>query len=297
MMEKYRSDLEEFMKTIDFEEEPISYLLSVFDKIVSDETCRERLLFHVDRYRDRGEIEFGQVINDAVLSARALRLAEYATILVFDLTVAMYSYPVYEAKGLSRKIWRDTMEDFRFKLNECRRRFGEWGTFVNWFGRFYTAECICLHRLEFEIEYAPCDFKNDEIDIKKGHKVVNVHIPSNEKIPLTKEECDKSYCLAVEYFAKHFDETPLVFMCGSWLLDEGMKDFLPEDSNILRFASEYAIAETGETYDDLWRIYYFREYDGHPENLPEDTALMRGYKRRLMSGKAPKYGIGFKKHK
>ena len=292
----YRQDFEEFMRTIDFHEDAIGAQLEAFDKTWENDTCRNYLLKHVDRYRDTGEIEFGMLMNDAVLSARELGEKQFVFILLFDLCAAMYSYPIYEAKGLSREVWVNTMEDFRFKLNECRKLHGEWGTFVFWFGRFYTAECIAFNRLEFELETAEHDLDVEDLHVKRGQKVVNVHIPSNERIPLTKEECDKSYHLAAEYFSQFFDaDEPMIFMCDSWMLHDAMRDFMPDSSNILRFASEYVIARRYDTMDDLWRIFY-RHYDGHPEDLPEDTALQRGYKRHLMEGKLPGGAVGYRKH-
>jgi len=292
---KYRIDLEAFMNEIDFEKEAIESILNLFDRVWANEKCREMLLSHVDKYRDSGELDFGMLSNDAVLSARELKWKQYETMLLFDLCAAMYSFGIYEKKGLSRQVWIDTMSDFRFKLNECRKLHGEWGTFVFWFGRFYDASCIAFNRLEFELEEAAEDLDVEGFHVKKGQKVVNVHIPSNEKIPLSKEECDKSYRLAAEYFAPHFTDTPLVFMCDSWLLHEAMKDFLPEGSNILRFASEYVIAKRGDSLEDLWRIFYIKEYDGHPENLPENTSLQRGYKKYLMEGKSLGTAIGYRK--
>ncbi|MBQ7714533.1 MAG: DUF5596 domain-containing protein [Clostridia bacterium] len=296
MKNSYRKDFEDFMRFIDFHEDAIEAQLEAFDKVFANDKCRAYLTAIVDRYRDTHELEFGMLVNDAVLSARELKDKEYDFILLFNLCTAMYSYPVYEAKGLSRKVWHDTMEDYRFKLNECRRMYGEWGTFVNWFGRFFTADCITFNRLEFELESAAEDLATDELTVRKGQLVVNVHIPSNEKIPLSKEECDKSYHLAAEYFAPYFGDEPIIFMCGSWLLHEAMKDFLPEDSNILRFASEYVIASRWDSTEDLWRIFYIKDYDGNPENLPEETSLQRGYKKHLMDEKMPGAALGYRKH-
>lgn len=292
----YRQDLERFMKEIDFVDDAVNSLLGVFDMIWAKKECRALLLNHVVTYRDEGRLEFGMVINDAVVSANALSLRPFGCELVFYLACAMYSYPIYEKKGLSRKIWLDTMEDFRFKLNECKKMHGEWGTFVFWFGRFFTADCIAFHRFEFEIGAAPVAYNLDGIDIKEGQRVINVHIPSNEKIPLTKEECDKSYALAADYFKDQLEGAPVVFMCDSWLLYDGMKSFLPADSNILRFASEYTIVKEEESYEDLWRIFYRDGSEEKPHELPEDTAMMRGYKKLLTEGIKPKTAIGYRRH-
>ena len=90
---------------------------------------------------------------------------------------------------------------------------------------------------------------------------------------------------------------PVVFMCGSWLLFEGMKSFLPPHSNILRFASEYTIAERYDTVDDLWRIFYREGCEAEPEALPEDTSMMRGYKKLLLNGDMPGGALGYKLYK
>ena len=295
MKNAYRHDLEKFMREIGFHKEPIDSLLSAFDRVWENEKCRAYLLSHVDKYRDTGEIDFGMVSNDAALSAIELKSGQYEAFMLFDLCCAMYSYPVYEKKNLSKKVWIDSMSDFRFKLIECYKMYGEWGTFVQWFARFYSAECIKFNRLEFELETAPGDFECEDFSIKKGQRVVNVHIPSDEEIPLTKEECDRSYAEAAEFFAPYFTDIPLIFMCGSWLLHDAMRDFLPEDSNILRFASEYYIADTWDSSGDLWRIYY-ADYEKAPEHLPEETSLQRGYKRHLMKGGRLGAALGYKKH-
>ena len=296
-MTEQRLDLEKFMRLIDFHEDAVATLLGLYDKIEENEYTRGLLASHVEKYKASGEIDFGMVINDAVLSARALKGPEYGCKMVFFLCTAMYSYPVYEKKGLPYEVWVGSMEDFRFKLNECKKMYGEWGTFVNWFGRFYTAELVALGRLEFEIEHAPRDFKCGELDIKAGQKVINVHIPSNERVPLSKEECDRSYRMAAEHFAPYLDGAPVIFMCGSWLLFEGMKEFLPADSNILRFASEYTIAERYESIEDLWRIFYRENSEASPHDLPEDTSMMRGYKALLIGGEMPGTALGYKLYK
>ncbi|MBQ7671256.1 MAG: DUF5596 domain-containing protein [Clostridia bacterium] len=297
MKNSYRTDLERFMRRIEFHDDAVTALLYIYDRIAENEESFALLSGHIEQYRKTGALEFGMVINDAVLSARAMKGPEYGCKMVFFLCTAMYSYPVYEAKGLTEKVWLDSMEDFRFKLNECYKMYGEWGTFVNWFGRFYSAELLAFNRLEFELEQAPRDFKNEEFDIKAGQKVINVHIPSNERIPFSKEECDKSYDLAADYFSRFFGEDePIIFMCGSWLLFDGMKEFMPEDSNILRFASEYTVAERYESIEDLWRIFYRENSESEPENLPETTSMMRGYKALLLEGGMPGTALGYRKH-
>ena len=53
-----------------------------------------------------------------------------------------------------------------------------------------------------------------------------------------------------------------------------------------------------DSYDvadgDLWRIFYVRRYDGNPASLPEESSLMRAYKRHLMNGGHIGKMVGFR---
>lgn len=291
---KIKSDFEDFMRLLDFEEEAVISLLEDFDRIWNSENGRAKLLNRVETYRDTGVIDFGKTCEDAIVTSRENNMRQNSSTMVFYMCTAMYSYPRFVEKGLDRRVWIDSMSDFRCKLHECKKRYDEWGTFVNWFARWYTVELVAFGRLAFEINPALSDFKNDEFDIKEGQPIIDVHILSNERVPFTKEVCDESYRRAAEFFAPQFKDTPIIFRCYSWLLYEGHKEMLPPDSNILRFASEFTISETHDSLEDLWRIFYIREYNNDPENLSDDTALKRGYKKLLSEGKVPQVASGYK---
>lgn len=49
----------------------------------------------------------------------------------------------------------------------------------------------------------------------------------------------------------------MAFVCGSWLLYEGHREFLPENSNILRFMDDFDIIRSAdkEKFGDGWRVF------------------------------------------
>ena len=289
-----KNEVAEFMQLLEFEKEAEASLLASFDRIWAHPACRDRLLAIVNLYRERMILRPYMVDEAADRCADNLGGNRFGYEMVLFLCPAVYSYGAFEKKGLSRNVWIDTMADFRFKLQECRKLYGEWGTFVNWFEAFYYASRIAFGRLQFELDRVGDECSASALGLKPNQRVIGVHIPSNERVPLSKEECDRAYEAAARYFMPYLEENEPVFKCESWLLYEGMKDILPARSNILRFASEYVIVDRKSSLEDLWRVFYVREYDGNPATLPEATALQRGFKRLLKEGKTPEVALGYR---
>ena len=105
------------------------------------------------------------------------------------------------------------------------------------------------------------------------------------------KEAEESYAEAAEFFKKNLGGAPAVFHCESWLLADYHEEMLQKDSGILTFARRYQLVERTPPEGDLWRIFY-KDADLSPEDLPEDTALKRGYKKHLTAGNALYGGRG-----
>ena len=67
--------------------------------------------------------------------------------------------------------------------------------------------------------------------------MISIHIPQGEK--LTLDQVKESLILGMDFWGKE-----LPYLCHSWLLYPGLKDILPESSNILQFQNEFQIIET-----------------------------------------------------
>jgi len=115
-----------------------------------------------------------------------------------------------------------------------------------------------------------------------GDPTLNLHIPAGS--PMSHEECGESFRKAVKFFPKHFPERPYVaFVCGSWLLNGELQEFLPSTSNLVRFQKELYLFSIGLNRESIfWRVF-----GGVPEDLstaPRDTALRRAILDRASSG-------------
>ena len=76
--------------------------------------------------------------------------------------------------------------------------------------------------------------------LKHKDRALNVHVPGEGK--LTEESVQASLDYAVEFFKKYFPQIAYkAFVCSSWLLNPGLKQFLGETSNILKFQNRFHI--------------------------------------------------------
>ena len=85
--------------------------------------------------------------------------------------------------------------------------------------------------------------------VKKGDPIISIHIPQGEK--LTLESVRESIIQGMAFWGK---EMP--YLCHSWLLYPGLKDILPEKSNIIMFQNQFQIVETDwDEREAEWRIW------------------------------------------
>lgn len=199
-------------------------------------------------------------------------------ILACTLECATKRYEDYVKKGISDKIFNDTMGCLTRFGDECFRRTGEYACDREWWTiRQIGMTVFRLGELEFER------------NIEEGKKVINIHIPSDARI--TEENCDASIAQAKEFFPKHYPEYAEVdYICDSWLLAPALKKFLPETSNIIRFQNRFEIykEDLDNTEFTEW-LYRTKEYK--PENFAEETSLQRDIKKYILEG--GKLGMAF----
>ncbi|WP_305787216.1 acyltransferase domain-containing protein [Symbioplanes lichenis] len=122
----------------------------------------------------------------------------------------------------------------------------------------------------------------------RGTTAVSLHIP--EAGPLTPEAIDASLDQARAFFPRHFpDERYEAFACGSWLLDPQLREYLPEDSNIIRFQRRFELEpyEEPEGLDADVEVlrFVFRSLTTPLDRLPRRTALQRAVGDHLRAGR------------
>ena len=201
----------------------------------------------------------------------------------------------YDEAGIDEKIFWDSADDLRCKLIECINCKEVPGTFVaGWNDGFLKMRRFALGRFQYELTTFNFDF--DFVTscgrrVSRGDTLVNFHIPSSG-IPLTDEVRLASYKEAYKHYSHLFPDGKVVFCCGSWLLYPRHREFLPENSNILKFMNDFELVSWAEKdgFSNDWRV--FDKYASLPyDQLPRDTSLRRAYADWLV--KTGKGGDGY----
>lgn len=200
----------------------------------------------------------------------------------------------YRAAGIRDEIFYQSMTDYTPKLLECKNVRGIWGTFVSfWYAGFFNLHIFRLGRFEYELAELPEDYRlPDGRILSAGRFMAKCHIPSGQP-SLTDEVRMASYKEAYGFFADRNPDGLLVIGCSSWLLYGRHPEFLPENSHILRFMSDFDLLGSRDLpeFGDSWRLYG-SEWTQDYEKLPEKTAMQRAYKKWLLNGNCAGSGFG-----
>lgn len=284
-----------YLTDFEYDDEPRAELLSAMEVMLGCEEAVLRLKAHVVRYIE-GELDFDKLTEDAIFAAELSGIHEYHARFIYYAALVPYALPYFEAVGLGREEWYDSMIDFKWKMNECHAVYGIWGTSTAWFKSFFTAKRVAFGRLQFNMFTANISYKSEKMELNEDTPVVTVHIPSDTRTPFSKEQRLASYRRAEKYFSRFFPDGKVIFRCGSWLLSPAHREILPEGSNIRSFLDDFEIVPDSykSAMGDLWRIFYTKDYNGDPDSLPENTSLMRAYKKYLKEGGEIGLAVGFR---
>jgi len=283
MLSKWMEILRDFCAEQEFPKAAEEELESVLTAVTENKTLYELFCSYTEQYETRPNLAYEEMLEWIKNAGEESGISWYSLHLLIFILFSKRTWEYYRERGISREIYHDSMADLRWKLFECRKMYGVWGSFVAfWFPWWFELKRFALGRLQFELIECGEDYEIDGRVWKKGTKLVNVHIPSCG--PLSVEAADESFRRAAEFFAAEFPDGEIPFFCDSWLLFQAHGEILPADSNIRKFKERFQILRTREGSGDLWRIYYGAE-KREPAMLPEDTMLMRVYKKWLMSGK------------
>lgn len=289
-----REYLISFFDEFEYEENDARQLLCAYDTI---ESCEEAKCAFCDALLAYGasiSIDYQtEILDRASVASKASGIHTYTTELLMFICMTKRLRKLYGERGLDYQIYKDSVLDLKWKLEECKAVKGICGSFVApWFVGFFDLTRFALGRLQFEIITFPFNYEKDGLVLKKDEsRVINVHIPRTGA-PMDKQSCDSAYAQAREFFKSEVGES-CPFVCHSWLLYPENKDILPPYTNTYRFLSEYDIFEWGVTGgEDLWRLFDTDEKD--PDKLPTDTTLRRCYVEHLKRGGKLGYGCGVK---
>ncbi|GIJ45363.1 hypothetical protein Val02_22490 [Virgisporangium aliadipatigenens] len=174
--------------------------------------------------------------------------------------------------GIADAVTWTTLADLGRNLAVDRRMGGEgWPVMQSWLTLHVRGAVYELGRLQFH----------------RG-ATLDLHIP--EAGPLSPAVIDASLDQARAFFPRHFpDEKYAEFGCGSWLLDPQLREYLPEESNIVRFQRRFAlepyVQPEGIDADVEVLRFVFRTLSTPLERLPRRTALQRAVVEHLSAGR------------
>lgn len=276
-------------KKLELPQEAVELFHKIALKIEKSDSFSKRFQATLDKYMMPEAHDFGDMCDDMKKLAFLYRVKEYSLTFVWLIVASEKMLELYREKGISEEIYWDTIMDLKYKFKECVECKDVYGTFVGgWNTGFYNLNRFALGRFQFEYSTfgAADEFTTSAgIKIKRGDKTVGFHIPSSG-VPLTDEVRFDAYKKAYEFFKDQRREDGLIiFECGSWLLYEGNKEILPENSNTVKFINDFELvkSETKDKFNDAWRIFAKSGYKA-PKHWYDDTSMRRAFKNHVLAG-------------
>ncbi|GHB28188.1 hypothetical protein GCM10010331_13270 [Streptomyces xanthochromogenes] len=212
----------------------------------------------------------------------------------FPVYVAVAALPYTRAhhreRGIPEDIARRTLADLGRHIALHHRRRGRGGLVVpGWLRLHFRGELYQLGRLQFQRsilgERMSLAMREAGLRAQPGDPCLQLHIP-DYRGPLTPEACAESIGRARTFFARHFPEEPYrVASCHSWLLDEQLRDHLPESSNIVHFQGLFHAAYRDDEPADGEPVgFVFGDPELPVAQLSQHTGLQRAVTRHLLDG-------------
>ncbi|MCQ2386990.1 MAG: acyltransferase domain-containing protein [Clostridia bacterium] len=269
--------------------------IEVKQKLNSDKKATEILQIILSLYEKNINCDYDKMFD--LIKEISLILGEhfFTVSAVVFLILSEKLFNNFIKNGYSEQLFFDTIIDIKYKSQETFDLYGFWGVHTpSWYIRFFKLNFFSFGVLQFEktpFTYLD-EYKNGNNILKRGDKVLKVHIPKSGK-KLDSISVKNCYKKASEFFKDYFDNSPVIFVCNTWLFFDKIISKLDKGSNIYKFYSDYEIAQNClyDNYDELWRLFG-KKFDGKVESLPENTTLFRLYKDLLKRNEKTGYALG-----
>lgn len=198
--------------------------------------------------------------------------------MLFRLVTIDDVYKIYTESGVSGDIADDTISaNIIAELEENRRVYGDWGTFVLWFHtRTYERKLFKLGRLQFETTDNP--------------EELYCHIISF--LPFNMELIMDSLNKAYEFFGFNNSGKRMKIIMESWILHPSFEKIFSDKSNLKEFRKMFKLTEYHDTNSELWYIFWNQE-NTPLSDFPSETSLQRKCLDWLNSGKQLGEGSGY----
>lgn len=193
----------------------------------------------------------------------------------------------HAARDVPEDVSRATFADLDLWMENHRMRHGAPGlSEIAWLHNHFTGRLLALGRLQYRFETFPAEFVPlvpDGAAPGAESPVLSIHIPATG--PLTPADCDRSFAEAAEFFPRHFpDREVRGLVCYSWLLDPALAEYLPADSNIVRFQRRFAVFAMPAADDAPFRALFPEAWRDTHAARPR-TALQAALRDHLLAGR------------
>jgi len=197
----------------------------------------------------------------------------------------------YKEKGISNQILADTLHDLVIWTKTWSDMKGElYLGELAWLKRHLEMRLFKLGRLQFCM--APSEFDIPEKKIVRGAPIIEVHIPEGE--PLSPNACCDSLNKASAFFDRYFpDFAYSLFTCHSWLLDTSLGEFLPENSNILRFSRLFQIVRQDPSDAILGYLFEWGAKRSDIQKYTPSSSFAAKVKEASVAGRPFYEGLGY----
>ena len=181
----------------------------------------------------------------------------------------------YLQRGFTLSQFIDTFSDLKTWNEMCILETGICGLReTGWLTSHMHSGIVRLGRLQFQPDTVEEDICLKNSVIKKGTPILNVHIPFGGAMSV--QEVSHSFVLAKQHFGEKYVHIE------SWLLDPTLKNYLPQNSNILSFASRFELYKTEES-NSIER-FIFRVVKENKADYEANTSFAKTVKQELLKG-------------
>ena len=214
--------------------------------------------------------------------------------LCFEMTHFDGSYEVYRNKKTGETL-PVALPGFRYMENGKRPPKNYEGTLLEpWLKQEGdTLECFTfLENGRLQMKPIKLHLPDYEKALKSGDGIISVHIPAEGR--MTPELVDEAFAMAEAFFPQYYPELDIkAYMCGSWLLNTDMQEFLNPESNIILFQKRFRVILTGTNgYSLYWHIFGVENFVPLEELKPANQ-FQQTFLDRVKAGKHLYSGYGY----
>ena len=175
-----RSYLNHFFKDFEYEEKDTKHLLATYNAIIANEDASVILNEILSAYKENISLDYPtEIMSRSKQIADITNLHPYTVDILVFICMSKHLKAIYEERGMDLQIYKDSVLDIKWKLEECKIVKGICGSFVaTWFAGFFNMTRFALGRLQFELITVNFDYEKNGVKlIKDQSTVINVHIP------------------------------------------------------------------------------------------------------------------------